>query len=134
MAFWMCPACGRKVPGYAAACHCGVAREAASQVPPEPAHVLGSGPVRFKAADVPRPAWVALVILVIALLVGLWRLFQPAEPNTIPPLLGQRELTAQRELPSPASSTLATPSPPEPRPSQPRLRVRRRAPAATPTP
>jgi len=113
MAFWMCPACGRKVPGYAAACHCGVAREAASQVPPAPAHVLGSGPVRFKASDVPRPVWVALVLLVLALLVGLWQLFQPAAPNTIPPLLGHWERGAPPPPPPGPRST------PVPRPTKP---------------
>ena len=118
MGFWMCPACGRKVPGYAAACHCGVAREAASQVPPGPDHVLGSGPVRFKAADVPRSAWVALVILVLALLLGLWRLFQPTEPNTIPPLLGHW----QREAPPPPSPAARATEPP-PRRGRPKVIV-----------
>jgi hypothetical protein len=127
MAFWMCPACGRKVPGYAAACHCGVSRAAASQVPPQPAHVPGSGPVRFQAADVPRPVWLALGILVLALL------FEPAEPNTIIPLLGERE-----PLPRPSASL--TPGAPSPAPSSaeapqpaPRRHGRRR-PAASPTP
>lgn len=89
MAFWMCPSCGRKVPAYSANCHCGVAREAASQLAQQP--MPAPGPVRFRAADVPRPAWVALGIIVLALLVGLWSLFQPPPPNTIPPLLGYRE-------------------------------------------
>lgn len=88
MASWVCPACGRKVPGYSANCHCGVDREAAAQAVPPAFPQPGSGPVRFRAADVPRVAWVALGIVVLALLAGLWRLMQPPEPNPIPPLLG----------------------------------------------
>ncbi len=88
MAFWECPACGRKVPGYSATCHCGVGREAAAQAGPSDRLRPGAGPVRFSTADVPRSAWVALAIVVLALLAGLWRLLQPREPNAIPPLLG----------------------------------------------
>ncbi len=108
MASWVCPACGRKVPGYSANCHCGVSREAAAQYVPPALPRPGSGPVRFKASDVPRAAWVALAVIVLALLVGLWRLLQPSEPNDIPPLLGHWE----RGAPSPRQAPTAQTSPP----------------------
>lgn len=110
MASWTCPACGRKVPSYSAACHCGVGREAAAQYVP-PTHPLpGSGPVAFRAADVPRVVWVALGIVVLALLVGLWRLLQPPEPNPIPPLLGHWERATPRPPEPVASPSGAAPS------------------------
>ncbi len=102
MASWVCPACGRKVPGYSANCHCGVSREAAAQAVPPAFPQPGAGPVRFSRADVPRAAWLALGIIVVALLLGLWRLLQPPEPNLVPPLLGHWERGAP--TPSPGAA------------------------------
>lgn len=100
MAFWTCPNCGRKVPGYSANCHCGVPRTASSALPAQPA----PGPVRFSWAELPWPVWAALAVIVLAFGMGVWQLFRPSPPERIVPLLGVVD-----RLPSPTPKATRKP-------------------------
>lgn len=106
MAFWTCPSCGRRVPAYAPACHCGVARTASSALPPRPL----PGPVRFTWSDLPWQAWAALAVIVIALGLATWQAFRPGPPERIVPLLGRVDRLPS-PTPKPTRPPTARPSP-----------------------
>lgn len=114
---WVCPVCGRRVPGYATACHCGTGRPAeptaeqlASAARALEAATRPGAPtfkVPFDARTVPWQVWAGFgggaFVLLVGLLVGLW-LGPPIE--TIP-LLGY----ADRMPPSASPELLPDPTP-----------------------
>jgi hypothetical protein len=95
---WTCPVCKRRVPSRVTTCHCGATRtqaalpERAGASPlvarPRPARP-GPGLIRhWRSLGLRWDFWVSVVVLFLAMLVGVWRLFQPYTPSTILPLLG----------------------------------------------
>lgn len=116
---WACPVCGRRVPGYAAACHCGTGRPA-EPTPEQLAAVeraleaaISRRPgaptfkVPFNARAVPWQVWAGLgggvFVLLMGLLVGLWL----GPPQAQVPLLGY----ADRLPPSAPPELLPDPTP-----------------------
>lgn len=104
MAAWVCGRCGRRVPGYVDACHCGAGR-VETRAAEDGALARNSG-ARFDPRDVPWPAWAAAAVLVLALVGGVVSLVRRHEPEPIVPLLGYVDrMPARRTLPSRAPSS-----------------------------
>jgi hypothetical protein len=109
MAFWTCPACNRRVPGYAPACHCGAARTTASNVPALTAPSFG--PTPFSTRDFSWQIWAALGVIVLAMGLGVWQLFRKADAtDKLPPLLGVIDRPLPQASPKPKPTPRPTPT------------------------
>jgi hypothetical protein len=91
MALWTCPNCGRRVPSYAPACHCGTRRsDAALAAPPTSASRGRLVPRASTGARVELTRefwlWVAGFVLIVAL-GATWTLW-PRQRQRMAPLLG----------------------------------------------
>ncbi len=106
MATWVCGRCGRKVPSYVDACHCGAGRADASAKDDVAAAPLAGPPGRFNARDVPWPVWAAVGVATLAVLGGGLSLLLPHEREYIAPLLGYVD-----RIPSPPPRPAPTPHP-----------------------
>lgn len=96
-ASWSCPACGRRVPLRAPACHCGMTHERAAltAMPAAPARPTARpAATRGQAA---RALWRSFPTDIKALAIGTfvvivggvgWTLFGPRDPDRTPALLG----------------------------------------------
>ncbi len=93
---WTCPACGRRVPLRADACHCGMtqerARQLASAAPaaaPRPTRPLRPGGRAEVMAVMTRDVKVLLVAGALVVVAGVgWLVFSPSPPPSTPPVLG----------------------------------------------
>jgi hypothetical protein len=92
---WTCPACGRRVPLRADACHCGTTRERARQLASAvPVAARPAGPprpgVRAEAvAAMTRDVKALLAVGALVVLGGLgWLLLSPSPPPSMPRVLG----------------------------------------------
>lgn len=107
MAAWVCGRCGRRVPSYVDACHCGAGRENAAGASGDRTATPAVGPPgRFNARDVPWPVWTAVGVATLAVLGGAVSLLLPHEREYIAPLLGYVD-----RLPSPQPRPSSTPRP-----------------------
>lgn len=98
---WICPACGRRVPLRASACHCGMTRERAEaeararlETEAEVERAVARRPrpgarlPRVKAGPLPSDVKGLLIGVALVTLVGLgWLAFGP-QPEPIVPVLG----------------------------------------------
>ena len=86
---WICPNCRRRVPRYAAVCHCGTRQTEADAVASEPTKL--ARPRAGGWRQLPLSVWLPLVIAAAAVIASLALLFLPPEPSLGIPLLGRIE-------------------------------------------
>jgi hypothetical protein len=122
---WSCPACGRRVPLRAAACHCGLTREEAEarRAAAEAGATAGAGaggvasgggarPRRTRILppfrSLPRDVQALVVAAALFVVVGLgWLIFAPPRMDATPAVLGRVDAT-----PPPAAKPTPSPTPP----------------------
>ena len=92
---WTCPACGRRVPLRAEACHCGMTRERAQElaaalpVAARPARATRPGARAEAIAAMTGDVKALLVAGAIVVVAGLgWLVFAPSRPPSMPRVLG----------------------------------------------
>lgn len=106
---WVCGRCGRRVPGYIAACHCGGPREEG-----RPAGAGGSpGP----GEGMPWEVKAGIVFLVVLAGLAAAALMRPRTPDRLPALLGVMERlpvneSSPRPRPSPSPGASGVPAGP----------------------
>jgi hypothetical protein len=114
---WTCPACGRRVPLRAEACHCGMPRAraeelaaAAAAAPAErrpPRRTRQVSPGRFFAALPPDVKTLAVGAALVMVAGFGWMVFGPRRPPSTPALLGWVD-----PGPPPVPKPTPTPRPP----------------------